>query len=400
MSIRVTIVSHAYVYEPYRKKIEELAKFEDLEVSLITPEHGVEGGNQQVIAEKHPGSDYDHRILPGVFTGRLNTFVFRDLKRTLRELNPDVILLEEEYWTNVSYQITRLVKTDFPKTKIALISQENINHIWEEEGSTWYQKLRFSVFHWMEQRILSRVDGLSFQFDSVWAEFQARIEQLGFRGLKWTVPQLGVDLETFKWYDADLLSELSSELEITPDTVVFGNIGRIIPEKGLEDALRAFAQVKNTHTKMLLVGNGSEEYVTTLQDLASSLGIQDRVIFRGAVPFDQIPTYFRVLDVFFLLSHTTPEWKEQFGRVLVETMAAKRALIGSDSGAIPGVIGEAGIIVPEKDVAAIANAMKKLADDPQLRQEYGEKGYQRAHNEFTYAAIASKTREFIQTLCT
>ena len=84
------------------------------------------------------------------------------------------------------------------------------------------------------------------------------------------------------------------------------------------------------------------------------------------------------LDILVLPSLTTRTWKEQFGRVLVEGMAAGCVIIGSDSGAIPEVIGDAGIIVPEGNPEALADAIVRVRDDRHLRNSLRETGYTRA----------------------
>ena len=98
----LVIISHAYVYAPYRAKIEALAKYKDINITLITPEVGLEGGGQKVYTTPYEGKAYKHIILSGFFTGKLNFFIFRNLKKTLQSLNPDIILLEEEYRTQIA----------------------------------------------------------------------------------------------------------------------------------------------------------------------------------------------------------------------------------------------------------------------------------------------------------
>jgi glycosyltransferase involved in cell wall biosynthesis len=79
-----------------------------------------------------------------------------------------------------------------------------------------------------------------------------------------------------------------------------------------------------------------------------------------------------------LPSCTTRVWKEQFGRILVEAMACKVPVVGSDSGAIPEVVGNAGLIFPEGDVAMLAECLQRLKESPELRHELAERGYVRA----------------------
>ena len=95
---------------------------------------------------------------------------------------------------------------------------------------------------------------------------------------------------------------------------------------------------------------------------------------------------------------TRANWKEQFGRVLVEAMASGVAVIGSDSGAIPGVIGDAGLIVPEGDEAALTRAIKDVRDRTALRDTLVARGRERFLSHFTNESIASATVKVYQEL--
>jgi glycosyltransferase involved in cell wall biosynthesis len=106
-----------------------------------------------------------------------------------------------------------------------------------------------------------------------------------------------------------------------------------------------------------------------------------------------MPDFYRSVDVLVLPSRTTPRWKEQFGRVLVEAMACETPVIGSDSGEIPYVIGRDGLIFPEDDIDALAAHLRSLQEDAALRRELGRRGRQRVLANYTQARIARATAE-------
>jgi glycosyltransferase involved in cell wall biosynthesis len=106
-----------------------------------------------------------------------------------------------------------------------------------------------------------------------------------------------------------------------------------------------------------------------------------------------MPDVLRGLDVLAGPSLTTPRWKEQFGRMLVEAMACEVPVIGSDSGEIPRVIGDSGLIVPEGDVIALREAIRRLYHDRTLRARLAKAGRQRVLERFTQTAIAEQTAE-------
>jgi len=92
-----------------------------------------------------------------------------------------------------------------------------------------------------------------------------------------------------------------------------------------------------------------------------------------------------------LPSHTTANWKEQFGRVLIEAMACRVLAIGSDSGAIPEVIGDDRCVFSEGDVPALAATIERLAADPLLRRALAEAGYQRTLARYSVEQLACDT---------
>ncbi len=124
----------------------------------------------------------------------------------------------------------------------------------------------------------------------------------------------------------------------------------------------------------------------------------DQVTFTPAGPPTDVAATMRRLDVLVLPSSTTPVWKEQFGRVLVEAMACRVAVIGSDSGAIPEVVGGAGMIFPEGNAAALCEKLSELIRTPALREQLAEAGYQRVLANYTQERIAEKSTEFYRQL--
>jgi glycosyltransferase involved in cell wall biosynthesis len=93
-------------------------------------------------------------------------------------------------------------------------------------------------------------------------------------------------------------------------------------------------------------------------------------------------------------------WKEQFGHVLIEAMACKVPVIGSNSGEIPHVIGKAGLIFPEGDDSALKKCIEELIEKPQFRQDLSDRGYEKVMSDYTNKALAWKQLEFYKELLT
>ena len=99
------------------------------------------------------------------------------------------------------------------------------------------------------------------------------------------------------------------------------------------------------------------------------------------------------MDALALPSRTTPHWVEFFGRALIEAMACGAAVVGSDSGEIARVVGGAGLIVPEGNAAALAQALQRLQRDPQLAARLRENGQRRVQENYAWEKIAADTAE-------
>jgi glycosyltransferase involved in cell wall biosynthesis len=114
----------------------------------------------------------------------------------------------------------------------------------------------------------------------------------------------------------------------------------------------------------------------------------------GAVPHHRAIELLAAIDLLVLPSLTTPTWKEQFGHVLIEAMACAVPVIGSNSGAIPEVVGDAGLIVPEGDAAALRAAIASLQADAAWRAQLAQAGCTRALACYTHDRIAAVNVEF------
>jgi glycosyltransferase involved in cell wall biosynthesis len=150
--------------------------------------------------------------------------------------------------------------------------------------------------------------------------------------------------------------------------------------------------------RLELIGSGPLR--ANLQSRAAELGATDRVAFRDQIPSGEVPEALRGLHVLVLPSYTRSFWKEQFGRALVEAMACGIPVIGSDSGEIPRVIGDAGLVTPEGDADALAAALTRLFSDVDLHQRLARLGRERVLARFTHEQVAEQTvglyRELLQ----
>jgi phosphatidylinositol alpha-1,6-mannosyltransferase len=204
---------------------------------------------------------------------------------------------------------------------------------------------------------------------------------------------LGTDLTKFRPDRASrvaILQKLGWEPE---GPAVVGYLGRFVPEKGIDLMMSALDRVKSPW-RALFVGAGSSE--PALRAWAGRHG--DRVRICNSVVHDQVPAYLNAMDIMCAPSQTTPSWKEQFGRMLVESFASGVAVIGSDSGEIPNVVGDSGLVVGEKDEEGWARAIAELLEDREKRADFAGRGLARARDEFAWPVVARSYLDFFESI--
>jgi glycosyltransferase involved in cell wall biosynthesis len=116
------------------------------------------------------------------------------------------------------------------------------------------------------------------------------------------------------------------------------------------------------------------------------------------VPHAGVPAYLNAMDLLAAPSQTIPTWREQFGRMLVEGMACGLPVVGSDSGEIPYVIADAGLVVPEADESAWVAALSALLEGPARRAELAARGLEKAREVFAWPVIARRHLVFFDEL--
>ncbi|PYR68871.1 MAG: glycosyl transferase family 1 [Acidobacteria bacterium] len=179
-----------------------------------------------------------------------------------------------------------------------------------------------------------------------------------------------------------------------PGPPVVGYLGRFVEEKGIRDLCRALDVQRHGSWRTLFVGDGP-----LFEDLRSwAARHDDRVRVVTGIPHDEVPAYLNAMDILCAPSITTPRWREQFGRMLVEAFACGVAVVASDSGEIPHVVADAAMVVPEGDVAALASAVAALCDSDERRRDLGRRGRARACRLFAWDVIAREHLEFFDEL--
>lgn len=194
----------------------------------------------------------------------------------------------------------------------------------------------------------------------------------------WRVPMReqwwGVDTGLFR-RASEAKAGRPAEWAVVPNTKVIGFVGRFVPEKGVNDLLQALVALGSEYT-LVCIGGGPQE--ADLRQAAVALGVDSQLRILPPMPAVTLAKHIAVMDVLALPSRTERFWKEQYGRVLVEAMAAGVPVVGADSGAISYVIGDPQRVFAEGDIAGICNAVNTaVAISPEARvalQERARRG--------------------------
>lgn len=370
--IRVLFIGHTYLLRVNQQKLIELSRYRDLELHLLTPRRW-HGDLFDIDVERIESTDETpiiHHVLNTWLHHRESWYIYSPAcLQLIKRLQPDIIHCEQGAFA-LSYAQVILGKRLFaPHAKVLFFTWVNLPyHFTGLKAAVEQFNLRHS--------------------DCAVAGNQAAKQILldhGFRRPIHIMPQLGVDLTLYRREDAGALRR---RLGLTASFIV-GFLGRIDHQKGVLVLVRALAQLRDRSWQALLVGNGKAE--DDVRRVAGELGILDRFMFAGAVRNDEVPRYFNCVDVSVLPSLTTPRWMEQFGHTIIEAMACEVPVIGSDSGEIPHVIGEAGLVAREGDVQDLTEKLRQVMEDTHLRQDLIAKGKRRVTEQFTHAMIAQRT---------
>ena len=366
-AMHVVMVSKALVVGAYQRKAEEIAR-RGVALTVLTPPSWRDARGTQKVERLHTDG-YELATVPVRRNGHFHTHFYPTLDQELRQRRPDVLHMDEEPYNFATWRGLR---------RASALGIHGTFFTWQN-----IDKRYPPPFAWFERDVLHRAP-IAIAGNAEAAEVLRAKE---YRGDIAVIPQFGVDPTIFR--------PAAHREEARPFTV--GYAGGLLPEKGVDLLLRACAQLTGDW-RLRLAGEGSAQ--TQLVTLARDLGITDRVTFAGRIGSGAMSAFYHGLDVFVLPSRTTPSWKEQFGRVLIEAMACGVPVVGSASGEIPHVIGDAGLLFPEEDVAALHAHLATLAASPDARGILAEQGRARVLAHFTMAEIARRTVEVYAALCT
>ena len=386
--MKILVASHTYIVDLNCEKLRSLTHVRpDIEVTAVVPKVWNPGGVQSKKIETQPKQEGRFRIAPISNFSQNNQSLLSfgaGIISLLREFKPDIIHMEQGAKSLGYAQLITLNRMLRLKAKNVFFTWWNLPYDVKFPLSA-LENYNLAHTHGL---IVGNQDGADILKDH------------GYDGPTCVMPQLGVDESLFC---PQTQPELAAQHGVDADDFVIGFVGRFVEEKGLLTLFNALEMVTG-RWKLLLLGRGPLK--EALQKRADELNLSDRIIWIESVPHADVPRYINLMDTLVLPSETTYAfktlsavgWKEQFGHVLIEAMACRVPVIGSDSGEIPHVIKTDGLIFPEGDAAALAEKITLLIEQPSKQKALAAQGYHRAMKEYTNQALAEKQIDFYESL--
>lgn len=372
--MKILAISHAYV-EPFtRIGLFDPKEYSDVELLVVVPKFSARKypqGFKKLIEE-----GYRVKTITTIFNFHQSVRMYLpSLFFVILNMKPDIIFINNEPWSTTAFQVVLFCRFFIQKTKIVIYTSENLVR-------------KYPIpFRWWEKFVLKNVNLVCTptQKDGVIV-----LRKKGYKGKIVYLP-LFVDTEFFTQQN---VVELKKSI-VGDNKIVIGYVGRLRKEKGVDLLLKAVKELKfDFH--VLIIGSGPEKKY--LCGLMEKLNLTDKVTFLHHIFYTELPKYFNCIDILVVPSRTVSNWKEQFGRVIIEAMACEIPVIGSSSGEIPNVIGDAGLIFTENSVEDLAKKISLLVENENLRQQLKTKGRKRVISNYDKKTIMRQTYNIYQSL--
>ena len=361
-ALKVLSIAHSAVSrEAGRQRYYPLSRRRDLDVHLVVPARWHQFG-RTIHADPPDDPAVQVHVLDSVLTrgGPMSWYLhfYPQLPGLIRRLRPDVIHLWEEPWSVVAFQ-ARLFRGN-----AALVLEVDQNIL----------KRLPPPFEAVRRNLLRHTDHILSRSPQATEVVRAN----GYAGPVSAIGY-GVDQATFRPAGGAVAARDHGA------TLRLGYVGRLVEEKGLDDALDAIAHARS-RVSLAIMGEGPHE--AHLRRRVAEMGLADRVSFHRWDRPVGVARFLQGLDALVLLTRTTKTVREQFGRVIIEAQSCGVPVIGSECGAIPSVVGNGGWIVPERAPEYLATLIDALAEDPAARRARGAAARENVRQRFTYDAVA------------
>ncbi|MEO0981628.1 MAG: glycosyltransferase family 4 protein [Pseudomonadota bacterium] len=376
---KILAISHAAVRAPNRA-VYRVLRERGWNVELIAP-HGLKRGGLWT-----PQDPVDPRDPPihklNLCGAHPRTYRYAGLDRTLERIQPNLVIAEIDPASRTAFALCQWRRR---RDARRLICQTNENLSWRWRDAIARaglaeapRAIAKTALHRLSRSAIDHVFTTSAEASRLFAD-------AGFRSV--AVTPMGHDPQKFR-YASRARGRARDALGIDPSERVIAYFGRMVPEKGVDILVQALGRLAERPWRLMLNQfEGDAEYGRRIHQLLEQHGIDHRVV-TVETRHGEIADLMRAADIVAVPSRSTPRWVEQFGRVVSEAMACGAAVVVSDSGAPKGLVGDAGLVVPEGDPAALAEALQGLLDDAAQLRALRKASLRRAKSAFTVDAQA------------
>jgi len=363
--VKLLVISHACTTPQNQMFFEKVREISGWNLVIIVPELWNTEYRKRAKSTKLP--DFQGRVLPvKVFlSGKIPLhFYHPKLFKVMAAEQPDAIYVHNEPYALGAFQaflFNRLAR----RRPIAFYAAQNITKKYPFPISV----MERWVFKWADMAY------------PVTYSAKICLDQKGYTGRSVVLP-LGIN-------DIYLDNAPERQTAHPVDVPIIGYVGRLVPEKGVKDLFAALDRIKDRKWICQIVGEGPQK--GELLRMAAASGLGDRIVFLGYVDHGEVFNTIKRFAILVLPPRTQPNWKEQFGRVIIEALAAEVPVIGTDCGEIPHLINalEGGRVVKEGDVEELAAALEVLIGDPYQRELLGQTGRANVIRKFSETKIAT-----------
>lgn len=384
--VRLLAIAPSCIEGVNREVYRRLATQHQVEVHLAIPSHnkiGAEYKTSTPIADE----PFHITLLEPVGPTHVRLQRLKGLASLIRDLQPSHIVTEVDAATRLMNDIVGITRG--MSTRVWSLSFENLerNYLRESLEGLRHRRLGAAaggiIAWWLWRSAWQDIDHVF----TVSSDGTRIMSAVGYAGRVSQIP-LGFNPQLFYPQSTAKIAATRNRLGLNSSTIAY--FGRLTPEKGIALLIDALATLKDLSWQFLVdkFSTYRTPYVSQLQRQIEELGIADRVIYFDAA-HSEMPDYMNAADIVVLPSVSTAKWKEQYGRVIPEAMACGKIVVGSDSGAIPELIGDGGFVFPESDVKKLAELLRRLLTSTNTELELvQEKAIARAHSELSVVSQA------------
>ena len=385
--MRILVLSHALINPIAQARWRKMANVGKNHIQLVVPKRWVVlwfGKKNINNISDEQGDLFSIKTAKTTSDWNFSFYFFRGLRKVISDFKPDVIYPTHE--SNQTIQMVLLHRFFFRRSKLLFFTMSQ--HVRTAPPLSFHPR-HLIGFCWRRLAWWLLCNGTN----GAICHYPAIKDQLRKEGYKKPIliqTQIGVDETIFK-PDANERINIRSKLGL--NGFIVGFVGRVISDKGIWDIADAISQI-SYDVGLLIVGDGPD--LDKLCDIATEGGWRERLHLQGEVPLIEVANIMQAMDCLFLGSRDTDGWVDTFPNVVAQAMSVGIPVIGSQSGAIPFLLGGRGLLYKQGDIDEILSHINNLYIDESLGIKIGSSLRERALSEFCTESINDKFIDFLR----